>query len=586
MSTNQVLFGVGLIVVLAVGSQVLASRLRIPALIVLLPAGFISGALTTDVHPDRLLGPAFQPLVSIAVALILYDSGRALEWGKVHERARRVVPQLVIWGVPITFALTAVFAGPLLGMSARAALMAGAILVVSGPTVVGPLLAFVRPVDRLQRILSWESSLIDPVGAILGAVVFHAVLASTHGGVGHPAGEFVLSIGVAVVAAAVGVAVLWLCLCKLDLDDGLRTASQFACVVGVAAVCDSVRDESGLFAAILMGIAVTNLHGFDVPTRQPFFDGLVRLTIGILFVSISAAVTPESVLHVVLPALGLMAVLVLVGRPLVALLATIRTGLTRGERAFIGWMAPRGIVAAATASTFGAVLAAHHVAGASKILPVTFVVIVATVALYGLTAVPVARRLGVTRSARSRPLLVGSDPWVIDLGRAFRAAGLEVLMWALTDDQRIQLKQAGLELASGEMIESSVIRGAELEGITTILMLTDEDHFNALAATIRIGDFKMSVYRLAPGHGTVIRYAAGEILFPAGLTRPALSARYAAGARITTQPSDGGIPSASDLLFLINPEGTLIPVTIAHYPVPQPGDTLVLLGPGRNGTPL
>src|SRR5262245_41315124 len=198
MSTDQILLGVGLILVLAVGSQVVASLLRIPELIILLPAGFTAGALTTDVNPERLLGPAFQPLVSLAVAVILYDSGTALQWGKVQGRARRVVPRLVIWGVPVTMAFAAVLSAPLLGMSAGAAVMTGAILVVSGPTVVGPLLAFVRPADRLQRILSWEGSLIDPIGAILGAVVFHAVLTSTHGGIGHPLALLLLSLGIGV----------------------------------------------------------------------------------------------------------------------------------------------------------------------------------------------------------------------------------------------------------------------------------------------------------------------------------------------------------------------------------------------------
>src|SRR5215831_10345885 len=431
------------------GSQVLASRLRIPALIILLPAGFIAGALTTDVNPDRLLGAAFQPLVSLAVAVILYDSGVALQWGKVRGRARRVVPRLVIWGVPVTMAFAAVLAAPLLGMSAGAALMLGAILVVSGPTVVGPLLAFVRPADRLQRILSWEGSLIDPIGGILGAVVFHAVLASTTGGIGHPLAQFLLSIAIGAAGAAAGVAVLWFCLYKLDLDDVLATAAQLAAVVGVAAVCDSLRDDAGLIAAVLMGLAVANLRAFNLPAKRPFFETLVQLIIGVLFVCISATVTPESLKPVVLPTLALVAVLVLVTRPLVAFVATIGTELTRGERAFTGWMAPRGIIAAATASTFGATLAAHHVGGASKILPVTFLVIVVTVALYGLTAVPVAQRLGVTRPARSRPLLVGGDPWVIDLARALRAAGLDVLMWALSDGQRTQITQAGLDLAPG-----------------------------------------------------------------------------------------------------------------------------------------
>ena len=585
MSTDQVLFGVGLLVVLAVGSQVLASRLRIPALIILLPAGFIAGALTSDVNPGRLLGSAFQPLVSLAVAVILYDSGVALEWGKVVGRARRVVPRLVIWGVPITMAFAALLAGPLLGMSAGAAAMTGAILVVSGPTVVGPLLAFVRPSDRLQRILSWEGSLVDPVGGILGAVVFHAVLASTSGGVAHPLGQFLLSVGIGAAGAVVGVAVLWLCLCKLHLDDVLGTTSQLAVVVGVAAACDVVRDDAGLIAAILMGLAVANLRAFNLPAKRPFFETLVQLIIGVLFVSISATVTPASLKHLVLPTIGLVAVLVLVTRPLVAFLATIRTELTRGERAFTGWMAPRGIVAAATATTFGATLAAHHVDGAAKILPVTFLVIVATVALYGLTAVPVARRLGVTRPARTSPLLVGGDPWVIDLGRAFRTAGLDVLMWAPSDGQRTQITQAGLALAPGAQLASAVAQGSEIEGVTAILLLTGEDHFNALAATTLAGTSDTPVYRVAASPGVVGPDTPGEPLFSPALAGPALTARYTSGARITTQPSNGGIPPATDLLFLIDPEGTLIPVTTSRSPDPQPGDTLVLLGPsGRNGT--
>jgi NhaP-type Na+/H+ or K+/H+ antiporter len=586
VSTDQILFGVGLILVLAVGSQVLGSWLRIPALIILLPAGFTAGALTADVNPGRLLGPAFQPLVSLAVAVILYDSGLALEWGKLAGRARRVVPRLVIWGVPITMAIATLLAGPLLGMSAGAALMTGAILVVSGPTVVGPLLAFVRPSDRLQRILSWEGSLIDPVGGILGAVVFHAVLASTSGGVAHPLGQFLLSAGIGAAGAVVGVAVLWLCMCKLDLDDLLSTTSQLAVVVAVAAACDIVRDDAGLIAAILMGLAVANLRAFNLPAKRPFFETLVQLIIGVLFVSISATVAPASLKHLVLPTAGLVAVLVLVTRPLVAFLATIRTELTRGERAFAGWMAPRGIVAAATASTFGAALAAKHVGGASKILPVTFLVIVATVALYGLTAVPVARRLGVTRPARTRPLLVGGDPWVIDLASVFRAADLDVLTWSPSDGQRTQLNQAGLELAPGEQLASAVAQGAEIEGVTAILLLTDEDHYNALAATILAGTSDTPVYRLSPLHPSddVAPHSPGETLFAPTLTSSALTARYTAGARITTHSADGGIPPDTDLLFLINSEGTLIPVTTSRSPDPRPGDTLVLLRPGGNAT--
>src|SRR5262249_45502813 len=193
-------------------------------------------------------------------------------------------------------------------------------------------------------------------------------------------------------------------------------------------------------SATSSGLGVANLRAFNVPIKRPFFEVLVRLIIAVLFVCISATVTPASLTHVILPTLGLVAVLVPACRPLVAFLATSRTDLTSGERAFISWMAPRGIVAA-TATTFGTKLAHAHVGGASKILPVAFLVIAATVPLYGLTAAPMARRLGVTRSTRSRPLMVGGDPWVLDLARAFRAAGLEIMMWAPSGDQRREIQQ-------------------------------------------------------------------------------------------------------------------------------------------------
>ena len=292
--------------------------------------------------------------------------------------------------------------------------------------------------------------------------------------------------------------------------------------------------------------------------------------------------TPASLRHLGLPTLGLVAVLVLVARPLVAFLSTARTDLARNERRFIGWMAPRGIVAAATATTFGTELTAKHVGGAAKILPVTFLVIVVTVALYGLTAVPVARRLGVTRPARSCPLLVGGEPWVIDLARALQSAGLPVLMWASPQAQRDQITRAGMELAPGGLLASAAGQGAELEGITTVLLLTDEDDFSALACTILAGNSETRVYRLAPRQASQDDNGArigSDTLFTSDLTSEIVTNRYNCGARIITQPADGAIPADISLLFLIHPDGVLVPVTtsVQPQPQPQPGDTLILL---------
>ena len=579
VSTDEVFLGVGLTVLLAVGSQVLASRLRIPALIVLLPVGFLAGALTTSVDPERLLGPAFEPLVSLAVALIIYDAGLGLDIRKLAERT--VVARLIGFGVPLTLVSVAIVAVPLLGLSRSAALMLAAILVVSGPTVVGPLLNFVRPRHRLQHILAWEGTLIDPVGAVLGAVLFNAIVSSGHEGYVRPIVEFGFSIVVGLIGGAVGLALLWLVLRPPDVGENLGTAGQLAIVIAVAAMCNVVRDDTGLMAAIVMGIAAANLTAFDIPARRPFFETLIQIVLGLLFISISATVTPASLVPVALPALGLVAFLVLVVRPTVAFLATARTPLTRPERAFVGWMAPRGIVAAATASTFGASLVSLGVRGADRILPTTFLVIVATVSLYGLSAVPVARWLGVTRSARTRPLLVGGTTWVLDLARSLRTAGLDVLLWAGRNDERERITRTGLALAPGELVAAAAGGGGSLEGVTAVLLVTDEDDFNALAAAVLRAVVEGPVYRLAPPYrteGVVAPYLGGSVLFDESMTRTALAARYGAGERVQLRTIDE-MSAADALLFVVRADGQLEPVRPDYLPVLQPEDHVVVIGP-------
>jgi hypothetical protein len=466
--------------------------------------------------------------------------------------------------------------------------MLGAILVVSGPTVVGPLLDFVRPTERPRAVLTWEGSLTDPIGGLLGAVVFHAVSASTKTGVPKQAVHFLTGVGIGVLGAAMGVAILWLVLVLIRPGQILGTAAQLAAVVGVAAACDVMHEDSGLIAAIVMGLVVSTARVFQAPERQPFFEILVQLTIGVLFISISATVTPDSLRHLGWPTLGLVALLILVVRPLVASVCTLRTDLSRGSRAFIGWMAPRGIVAAATASTFSVALVNDHVKGADKILPVTFLVIVLTVTLYGLTAAPVAKRLGVVRKTVSRPLLVGNDPWVVELGRTLRGAGVSAVMWTDNAHIRQQIRHAGLELFPKDLIGA---RGesAELEGVTMILLLMNEDGFNALAATILEGGEGGRVYRLgslADAHGTPPLYAGGQVLFGPHLARDGLLRRYRAGETLVTGDGDAPVPADDNLLFRIRTDGQLAPVTMSAPPAGEPGDRTILLAPSPSPAAL
>ncbi|MGW7202890.1 cation:proton antiporter [Streptomyces sp. NPDC054837] len=583
MTDDEILLGIALTFALATGSQILASKLRVPALIILLPAGFAAGALTDVIHPDKLIGPDFSALVSMAVAVILYDAGLGLNLGKLTGRTRWIVGRLLLVGVLLTFFVTAAVAPAMFDMPLRVAAMLGVILVVSGPTVVGPLLDFVRPNDKVRRILIWEGTLTDPIGGILGALVFHAV-ATTHRvdiGRGYQLGQFALSLVVGLVGGAVATAVLWLTLRTLRLGETLGTLAQLATVITVSALCDIVRDDTGLIAAIVAGLAVTNIRGFDIPARRPFFETLAQLIIGLLFVSISASVAPASVTPVLLPALGLIALLVLVVRPVIAFASTTRSGLTIGERAFIGWMAPRGIVAAATASAFAAGLVEQGEPGASRILPVTFLVIVGTVVLYALTAAPVARRLGIVEPGGHRILLVGGESWVVDLGRTLQTAGLDVLMWAGGDAERERIGAAGIELATGDLLATATNPGARLEGVTAVFLATDDDDFNALAAVVMQDSVEGPVYRVGPphgGHGVVAPYTGGDILFGTALVRHVLAARYERGARFVIRPGSAALPEGHDTLFVVRADRRLEPVTDKHQVIPGEGDQVVLLG--------
>ena len=350
VSGDDVLLGLGLVLVLAVAAQLVARLTRLPAIVVLLPAGFIAGAVTDVVHPDKLLGDLFQPFVSIAVGVILFEAGLRLSFGSIAPSARRLVAQLVSVGVLVTWLGVGAAAALLIGrLDTRVALLIGAILVVSGPTVVLPLLAFVRPQREVRSLLTWEGVLVDPVGALLGVLVFHAAVTgeSWHPGEMLRASAPDCGRGRRRRRAAAAP--------RRDPATAPRQAVPvtLATVVGALVAADLLRDDAGFVATTAMGMALANQRAIDVSLMLEFQQTLVQLLVGVLFVLIAASVSPAEVEAVLPEALALVAVMVLVVRPAAVALATWRSALPLRERAFVAWMAPRGIVAGASASAFG-----------------------------------------------------------------------------------------------------------------------------------------------------------------------------------------------------------------------------------------
>ena len=396
-TSQQIILAVVLVFGIATACQVIAPKLRIPALVLLLPAGFILGIVAPGDTPATVLGPIFSISVDFVVAIILFQGGVGLTRIKLHGKDRTVVRRLVFIGAPITGVLASLAAHFIIGMPWPVAIMLGAILIVSGPTVINPILDFARPAGRVRGILVWEGTLLDPLGALVAVVIFQIIKASDATTIADGVAIFIGGILVAIVAAAVGTALFVIGGRLVGGSAMLATQVVLASVLVTAGLANLVSDDSGLLAALLMGIAAPRIAtrlGATTTQETPFFDTIVSIGIGVLFVSISALVPLDTVEQILVPTLIVAILLIVVQRPLVSLLCSFGSGLTRKERIFIAAMDPRGIVAAATASSVGAVLVAANVPGAQELLPAAFIIIAVTVTFYGLTAIPAAKVLG------------------------------------------------------------------------------------------------------------------------------------------------------------------------------------------------
>lgn len=584
LSTDALLLGIGLVLVLAVGSQLVSRLLRLPAIVVLLPVGFIAGIVTADVQPGSLLGPLYQPFVSVAVGVILFEAGTRLSFRDVSPRIRPPVLRLVTLGMVVTWlAVTGAVALLFGGLGPGVPFLIGAILVVSGPTVVLPLLAYIRPARDVRSVLKWEGVLIDPLGALLAVVVFQVV--RTGGSSGWRPGEMLVSVLVGTLVGAAGAGLLWLLLREIQRLAPRQVVSvTLALTVGALVGADLIRDDTGFVATLLMGVFLANQRSIELTPTVEFHETLVQLLVGVLFVMIAASVSPSDVSHVLAGSLVLVAIMILVVRPAVVALATWRSRLERREQAFIAWMAPRGIVAGATASAFGLELASVGTHGAAKVLPIVFVAIFGTVVVYGLTGMPVARSLRIAGEKGTLVLIVGGHELARAIGSALRDAGVGVRLWAGPATQPAA-RAAGLDADRGRMLVDSLNREAELEEVTDALLLSRSDDFNVLAAAQLRGDLGHGhVYRVAPEPDEpdlLPPATAAEILGRDGLTLAELSRRLADGARFVTTTVDGldksQLITESSLLFVLGANGSLQVATNRNRPPIARGDTVIAL---------
>lgn len=559
-----------------IAAQVLAARLRIPAIVLLLGFGFLVGPMLGLLHPTRDFGENLRPLIALAVAIVVFEGGLALDFRELRASGEGVL-RLTAFALPVNFVLGTVAAHLVGGMMWGPAAVFGAILVVTGPTVILPLLRHARLERRSAAFLKWEAIINDPVGAILTAVVIEILV-----GVPHQAGEnpvvaltLHLAEGVTVaVALGVGSAILVAWAFRRDLvSETLKTPVLLALALVAYVVPNLFMHEAGLIGATVFGIALANRHLPGIAELRRFKEALVVLLVSCLFVVLTADLDLGVLGKLSLPIIGLTAAIVFLVRPVATWLATLNSDLSWRERVFVGWIGPRGIVAAAVAGVAGPRLTEAGYPGGDLIQPTVFAVIVATVILHGFSLKPLSRRLGLSAAAESQRLaVVGACPWATAMVVALHRAGVPVILIDTYPGALHTAQEAGVPTLQAELLSRHAEEGLADHPPDHLLAATRDELYNALVCTKLAPEIgRERVYQLAPSADHLLhedtgvsRDARGKVLGEGKTDFDTLAGHHDAGWQFDVVPAESALKSDALRLLVIKPDGAVEFISVDH----------------------
>ncbi len=478
--------GIGLLVlsgVLVAGfvCHWLAWRVKLPSILFLLTVGITLGPLLGWLRPNEIFGELLVPLVSLAVAVILYEGSLTLKLQEIRGHGN-VVRNLLTAGVLITW-LSATFAAKwFLGWDIQLAALFGAIVTVSGPTVILPLLRSIRPTNALANVLKWEGILIDPLGAILAVLVFNFIVITQAAAT---SGQLYIILGLTVASGVIlGVLAGYLfgqVLRKHRLPDYLRDYAALAMVILVFTIAENVASESGLLAVTIMGVWQANMRDLDIEDILDFKESLTLVLVAGLFIVLAARIDLAALVSLGTGAIVVLLLLQFVAGPLRALLCSAGSELRWQERIFLGWIFPRGIVAAAVSALFALRLEELGFPGAENLVPMVFTVIVGTVVIQSLSGKLVARWLDIVNPEPTGVLIVGANSAALFYANALQKAGHRVLVTSMNWRDISAARMAGLPVFFGSAVSVYAERHMNLLGLGKLLALSDQPGLNELA---------------------------------------------------------------------------------------------------------
>ncbi|MGB8378191.1 MAG: sodium:proton antiporter, partial [Rhodanobacteraceae bacterium] len=399
--------GLLLAAILALGflAQWLAWRVQLPAILFLLLVGLLLGPVFGVLDPDPLLGDLLFPVVSLSVAVILFEGSVNLRFSELAGIGH-AVRGMVTYGALIAVACLSLAAHWLAHLRWELAFLFGALACVTGPTVIAPMLRTVRPNRRISNLLRWEGIVIDPLGALIAVLVFEAIVSREQG---HSLWVFLSTVGCGAATGIGAALILGFLLRRQYVPEYLQAYATLALVLGAFSLSDALARESGLLTVTFMGIVLGNMRDVHIDDILDFKEHLSTLLVSMLFVILAARLQwplPEGTL---LAGFAVYLAAQLVIRPLSVAVAALGSSLEWRERALVAWIAPRGIVAAAVSALFALKLQELGVPGAERLVPLVFILIIATVIVQSATSRSLAKLLGVAAPDPDGVLVFGAN---------------------------------------------------------------------------------------------------------------------------------------------------------------------------------
>ena len=591
---------------LGIGAQWVAWRTGWPAIVLMLAAGFIAGPVTGMIDPELAFGELLDPMISVGVALILFEGGLSLDLRDLRHSGKAVW-RLATVGVLVGWVLGALAVFHIAGLDWPAAVLFGGILIVTGPTVVIPLLRQANIQTRPNSILKWEGIVNDPTGALCAVIAyeyFRFVRENPEATLIDVVPPLIISAilaGLIGYAAARAIAFLFP---RGAIPEYLKVPVLFTTVIAVFVVSNLIEHEAGLVAVTVMGVALANMDVSSIRSIHPFKENVAVLLVSGIFIILASSLKWEDLAYLQTswrPVLFLLALLFLV-RPATVLISLLGTDVPWNERLFVAWIAPRGIVLVAISGLFALRLEDLGIAGGSLLVGLSFAVVVATVIAHGFTIDIAARLLKVKGSSKPGLLIVGSTPWTIALAKQMEALKIPVMIVDPSWQALGAARREGLPFYHGEILNEATEHNLDLSPYQVLVAATGNEAYNTLVCNEFAHEIgRDSVYQLGESaDGNEDKHALplslrGRALFESGYGVDEVNAKQKQGwvfkkTRLSDEfdfeDAQEKLPDSATMLLLVRGDnGRLRFFTHAARPEPRAGDTIITFAPPKVSAP-